>query len=635
MEDAQATAFLPVVLGVTGHRDPRPQDREALKKAVALVIRGLRDGPASEYLVLASALAEGADQLVAEIALEFDPPIPLIAIAPMALSEYERTFETAEGRRRLHDMWARAALRIELPQVLVAGEAPSDEAQFEQLGLVLSRYSHVLLALWDGVDGGPQRARGGTAQIVAMRRLGERAVASAGFRASDLFAGAPPLLELTRSGPVIQIYTPRLSRERGGEYQFGMAHESGAVFGLPDATSSEKMLIQSSADLSHATEESFTSFAVAQKDFVQIAQANGDMSAVATKFPGLCVSHEGFLFSSGIPLPQPLSALTCLQARADVTAAAFQRLIIGEWAPGLPWKDGLKLARARGARFPQLSVLLVFALSLPLAVLFYEVYAHLQKSVWALILCIAIFGGAYGFYLFVVKQRGWQERFQDYRALAEALRVQFYWAACGFPVAVSDNYLRQHADDLGWIRQALRGPALFGIAAALAPMSLKNRLATFAHWTKDQNDFFVGANGKAGKAKINHRAKERLDRYVDRILIFTAIVAFLALLFDFGHILDHEDIYHHLLVMTIAIPPAIAGSLIFIVESRAYEAHARSYARAGLLHQSASEIATEIQAQALMPDWRALVLELGQEALAENARWLTNHRERRVSSRVG
>jgi hypothetical protein len=634
MEVTGKTPCLPVVLGVTGHRDPRLQDQEALKKAVGLVIRGLKEGPAAEYLVLASALAEGADQLAAEVALDLEP-IPLVAIVPMPLQEYEKTFETKEGKRRLHDMWARAALRIELPQVRVEGETPSNEAQFEQLGLVLSRYSHVLLALWDGIDGGPQRARGGTAQIVAMRRLGERVVASAGFRASALFAGAPPLLELTRSGPVVQIYTPRLSKERGGEYQFGMSHEPGAVLGLLDAISSAKVSIKSPADLTGATEENFASFALAQKDFVQIAQANCDMSGVATKFPGLCTSHEGYLFSAELELSQPLNALRCLQARADVTAAAFQRRIIGEWAPGLPWKDGLKLARAREARFPQLSVLLLFALALPLAVLFYEGYAHLGWAVWGLVAYMAIFAGAYLFYLLVVKRRGWQERFQDYRALAEALRVQFYWAACGFPVAVSDNYLRQHADDLGWIRQALRGPALFGIAAALAPITLKNRRATFAYWTKDQHDFFVGADGETGKAKINHRAKERIDRLVHLILIITAIAALSALALDFQHIIDHADVRHHLLVIAIGLLPAIAASLIFIGESRAYEAHARSYARAGLLQRSASEIAAEMQNKPVTEDWRALVLELGQEALAENARWLTNHRERRVSSRVG
>jgi hypothetical protein len=58
-------------------------------------------------------------------------------------------------------------------------------------------------------------------------------------------------------------------------------------------------------------------------------------------------------------------------------------------------------------------------------------------------------------------------RFQDYRALAEALRVQVFWAAAT-PEAVADSYLRKQSGELGWIQFALRGPALWATAAALA-----------------------------------------------------------------------------------------------------------------------------------------------------------------------
>jgi hypothetical protein len=628
MEATGKTLCLPVVLGVTGHRDPRPQDQEVLKKAVELVIRGLKEGPAGEYLVLASALAEGADQLAAEVALDLEP-IPLVAIAPMPLQEYEKTFDTEEGKRRLHDMWARAALRIELPQVRVEGETPSNEAQFEQLGLVLSRYSHVLLALWDGIDGGP--ARGGTAQIVAMRRLGERAVASAGFRASELFAGAPPLLELTRSGPVLQIYTPRLSKERGGEYQFGMSHEPGAVLGLPDVISSAKVPIKSPAELRDATEENFSSFALAQRDFLQMAKANQHMAEAAQQYPVLCESHEEYLSPAEVKQSEALRMLNSVQARADVAAAYFQRLIIGEWSPGLPRSEGLKLARNRGKKLPHPGVLILFAMALPAAVLLYEGYAHLHW-LWALLLYMAVFAGAYGFYLAVVKQREWQEHFQDYRALAEALRVQFYWAACGLPIAVSDNYLRQHADDLGWVRQALRGPALLGIAAALDAKSMDERRAAFSHWTTDQRKFFVGAEGGAGKARINELAKQWIERALMLVLSIAVVAAVATLEYD---LMDRENFLHKLLVISLGLLPALAVSLIFIAESRAYEAHAHTYVRAGLLHQRAGEIAKAMDKQTETEDWPKLVLELGQEALAENARWLINHRERRIAMRVG
>ena len=62
---------------------------------------------------------------------------------------------------------------------------------------------------------------------------------------------------------------------------------------------------------------------------------------------------------------------------------------------------------------------------------------------------------------YLVQQRGgWQRRYLDYRVLAEALRVQFYWAVAGVdrPAASRfghDAFLKRHLE-LGWIRNMLR-----------------------------------------------------------------------------------------------------------------------------------------------------------------------------------
>src|SRR5262249_51346906 len=86
---------LPLVIGVTGHRDLRDQDVPRLEREVAGIIAGLR----RDYLrddtqtpiILLSALAEGADRLVARVALATGAR--LIAPMPMPLAEYRRDFE--------------------------------------------------------------------------------------------------------------------------------------------------------------------------------------------------------------------------------------------------------------------------------------------------------------------------------------------------------------------------------------------------------------------------------------------------------------------------------------------------------------------------------------------------------------
>src|SRR5205085_12028146 len=45
----------------------------------------------------------------------------------------------------------------------------------------------------------------------------------------------------------------------------------------------------------------------------------------------------------------------------------------------------------------------------------------------------------------------YQKKHQDYRALAEGLRVQFFWNLLGLPDAVEKSYLRNQWGELEWI----------------------------------------------------------------------------------------------------------------------------------------------------------------------------------------
>src|SRR5215469_15927105 len=86
---------LPLVIGVTGHRDLRDEDVPQLEAEVERIIAGLRsdyldDGNETPIIIL-SALAEGADRLVARVALR--QGARLIAPLPMPREEYRRDFE--------------------------------------------------------------------------------------------------------------------------------------------------------------------------------------------------------------------------------------------------------------------------------------------------------------------------------------------------------------------------------------------------------------------------------------------------------------------------------------------------------------------------------------------------------------
>ena len=185
---------IPFVVGVTGHRDLRPNDIPALENAVRSVFNELGSRMPSTPLLLLSGLAEGADQLVARVALSCG--VQVTAVLPMPAPLYRSTLEEP-ARQSFDELLAQASVVIDLPlgdateeQLAVSADTRVD--RYDTLGVFLATHSQALIALWDGV---PSDKRGGTAQVVRYMLEGV-------LGASE---GKPP------AGPVYHVRTTRLS----------------------------------------------------------------------------------------------------------------------------------------------------------------------------------------------------------------------------------------------------------------------------------------------------------------------------------------------------------------------------------------------------------------------------------------
>jgi SMODS and SLOG-associating 2TM effector domain 1 len=154
---------LTVRIGVTGHRklDDRASLIPAVREALLRVNELLPRSPRTEVVpVVVSALAEGADCLVAEQVLA-EAGSRLEAVLPLAPEEYLEDFEHENSRREFRNLLARASAIWQYPR------GASREEAYEQVGHYIVDHSDVIIALWDGQ---PAAGRGGTATIVAYAR---------------------------------------------------------------------------------------------------------------------------------------------------------------------------------------------------------------------------------------------------------------------------------------------------------------------------------------------------------------------------------------------------------------------------------------------------------------------------------
>jgi hypothetical protein len=147
----------PAAVGVVGHR--ALADVRSITSALEDVVVALDMVHPGRWRII-SALAEGADRVVARRLLERDGSA-LVAVLPLLPEDYERDFDTEASRIEFRRLLGRAAEVVQLP------EKPSREGAYEAAGQVVVERADVMVAVWDGE---PARGRGGTAGVVEQAR---------------------------------------------------------------------------------------------------------------------------------------------------------------------------------------------------------------------------------------------------------------------------------------------------------------------------------------------------------------------------------------------------------------------------------------------------------------------------------
>lgn len=152
---------IPVVIGVTGHRNIDGRDKDELKREVAAALSEIRSacsggsGEGNTPVIMLNAFAQGADMLCAEVA--FGMGIAVYAVLPCSEEKYIKSFTDAEDAEKLRSYLAKServmvAPDLEKNAAWLAGEfkMSADDYEYRQAGIYIAEHCHVLLALWDG-----------------------------------------------------------------------------------------------------------------------------------------------------------------------------------------------------------------------------------------------------------------------------------------------------------------------------------------------------------------------------------------------------------------------------------------------------------------------------------------------------
>lgn len=402
---------IPIVIGVTGHRDPvrEPElerDRDLRAAVTRELVSLLEEYPHSPLLVL-TALAEGSDTIVAEVAVALArdprrwtvsgvPRIGVAAVLPMPIESYATDFVDAGHEAHVMDLLRQAAVSYSLSGAAkAADEAGGRRACYARLASYIVRHSHVLLALWDGRQGEP----GGTGDVVRWFRQG----------VPEEFYPERESFDVLRAADGVRFVHLPVSR-RGEPTDAG-----------PPPSPSR---VEGSAELVLSQIEEFN------RDSANSKVAMRGTAAGSRQLLGL---PSGTETSSWTPDADRLAPFLEVFAQSDALARRFR-------------------SRRRAYTFA------LFGLAF-LALAAFECYSHLKAGPWllltyliAFLLSFSIVGHA--------RSRKIENKFLVYRSLAEALRVQIAWSGGSVRASVADYYQPLHEDEIAWVRHSLKGLAV-------------------------------------------------------------------------------------------------------------------------------------------------------------------------------
>jgi len=440
--------------------------------------------------------------------------------------------------------------------------------QYAQLGVFLCAHGHILLALWDGklTD-----ELGGTGQVVQ-------------FHHDDIMPGYTPKSAATWQMLVDDesdlVYHIVCSRDRSdGAPREGLRPLEWSWFSKdPDQPRNREIPEQHQLIFEHSAE--FSRDAIGHAEAIDAGKYPLYTPEQATELP---------------PGADDINRLFCI---ADWLAIHFQKKVL------LTLRATHLLAFCMGLMFILYTDIRGLSYYMLAFLAFFLISAAIQY--WS-------------------KRQGWHRKYLDYRALAEGLRVQFYWAVAGVgndndSKFTHDHFLQTQDPELGWIRNIMRVAGLHSDAARTR--SDAGLAFVLREWIGD-----TAGCGQLSYFATKSRDKVKRNRVTERLghLSLMTSVSVVVIIVIMGARLP--DMWSNPLIVAM-------GAMLLIYGIR--QGYGYATAEKDLIKQYEFMLRLFQSAQRRLDntenpeEQREILKTLGLSALGEHATWILMHRDRAI-----
>ena len=600
--------LIPIVIGVTGRKGDSPDEERVSALALPEMVRLRNTFPNSPFVVISS-LSGGDECLLARLAIEH-LRARLIAVLPCPPGQYKNGLPDGKYREDFSELLGRAESSIDISSLMrykLGGTGygwAEDRAMTERFtAAFIAEHSEILFAI-SSVDGKEEQDT--TARIIKWIREGRITreyslrMNKSGLDTMDrsmIISIDPATLRTkTESVPADLDSVPVIS---GPKNQYGFP---GAIYraasrklsGLVQSVSLfldklyDSFFNRPGADITDGYEKSpFTGIMERidgfNSDIRNYFDKYGDKDLVKSKQYLLQNESDNELISGD----GALRKIICLYSASDVLSQFYQKKTAGL----ISW----------------------------IYVLFFIAVVLYGLIDWSSYLVLCYIGLIPAIALLVKKtsRDRIEDRFLDYRGLAEGLRVQFFWTLSGIDENVSSHYLSKYEGLLTWIRKAVRSIEIVTVRTGIAEHVPANNTfmdITRKLWIESQLGYF-GTKKRPLLARSQQFGNIMFLSFVLTLLV--ALVYGMYVLF--AGVGNSEAINNFQILLGVIAAVGVAAQAY--KNKRAYDELERRYSLAQQTYASAKR---ELEIGEVPPE--RILIAVGREALLENSDWLWTHR---------